>query len=658
MSPNYLSKNQKENNNGEKPNHLDDMEERLYSRNKNGNGGDTSKRNVFPSRLGDFGGVNDVRSEWNESGGRRKERVTESVSTRNTFSFLKQILIGSIVLFLVSVGIAAYVFLGNHNIVSTKNILININTPTTVGGGEILPVEISVSNQNNVSLVSADIVVEYPDGTRQSDDLSKTLTRYRESVGPIGVGQTINKKYNVVFFGEEGESKDITVSLEYRVDNSNAIFTTSATRTVRLSSAPVSVSVDAPAEASPGQDTVFAVTVVANSSQTVQHLIMTADYPFGFTMSGSDPKPTGNNNIWDLGDLKPGVTRVIKITGQFSGNEGEQPSLRFSVGSPDPNDGRKIGVVFLSKTSTVTLAKPFIGLDLVLGGSDDPEYVTAVGSPIRADIVFTNNLPTKITNVSIQAKFNGSIYDRNSVSVSSGFFRSLDNTVIWDQTTKSQLAELQPGQSGTVSFSFNTLPGALTLLSPSMSINVSATGNTTNQSSANQQVNVTTSKIIKIASQLGLTAKVLYSSGPFQNSGPIPPKSDQETTYTVVLSLTNTSNDLSNVEVVTSIPIYDGWLNKVSPESENIKYNPVGGGITWDVGDLKAGGGPREASFQISFTPSVNQIGQYPLILNNVSASGYDSFSGVTVNAQNVGALDISMPSDSAYANRAGPVGQ
>ena len=636
------------------PNHLENMEERLYSRNEDADK-ERSKQGFYPlSKFGSGEADSPVRSEWNYEN-MKKNKKPESINSRNTFSLLKQILAGSVILFLVSVGIAAYVFLGNHNIVSTKNILININMPITVPGGEPLPVEVSISNQNNVQLVSADVVIEYPSGARQADDLSKTLTRYRESIGPVGVGVTVNKKYQAVFFGEEGESKDIKVSLEYRVNGSDAIFTTSETRTVRLSSAPVSVSVDGSTEASPGANSVFTVTVVANSSQEIQHLMLVADYPFGFVESGADPKPTSNNNIWDLGDLRPGATRVVKINGQFNGNEGDQQAIRFSVGSPDKNDNRKIGVVFLSKTLTVAITKPFIGVNLVLGGSNDHEYVTSAGSPVRADIVFSNNLDTKITNVSVRAKLIGTIFDRNSVSTSAGFFQSINNAVIWDQKSKSDLAEMEPGDKRTLSFSFNTLGSAVSAYSPSMSVEVTVTGNRVTSSAATEQVEAVATKIIKIVSELRLSSKILYSTGPFQNSGPVPPKAEQQTTYTAVLSLVNSSNDLSNVEVTTSIPIYVNWLGNTSPDNENIKYDPVGGKIIWDVGDLKAGV-PKEVNFQISFLPSINQIGEYPILLNKISASGYDGFSGVNINASDSGPLDISLPGDSVYSATAGPV--
>ena len=65
----------------------------------------------------------------------------------------------------------------------------------SIAGGEELPVEINITNQNNVSLISADVIVEYSDGGRQPNNLNQELKRYRETINSINVGDTINKKF-------------------------------------------------------------------------------------------------------------------------------------------------------------------------------------------------------------------------------------------------------------------------------------------------------------------------------------------------------------------------------------------------------------------------------------------------------------------------------
>jgi hypothetical protein len=647
MPPDYPSKFKKSLDGKEtERDRLESMEDNLYDPNKSPAQGETWR----PS----YGQNFSVRTDWAESQDFSKR--SDLISNRNTFSVLKQILVGSIILFVASLAVAAYVFFGGQNVISTKNIVIGINMPPSIAGGENMPVEVNITNQNNVPLLSADVSVEYAAGGRQPDDMSKELRRYRESVGAVSVGGSINKKFNVVFFGEEGESKDVKVTLEYRVQGSNAIFSKTESRSVILSSAPVSVAIEALSEYSAGQDATISLTIGANSGETIKNLTLMADYPFGFSFSNSDPRPSYENRVWDLGDLKSGSTRVLKIQGQFSGAEGEEKAIRFSIGTRDPNDERKIGVVFLSKTQIVKVAEPFIGVDLALGGSRDLEYVTDAGRNVRGDIVFTNNLKTRITNVVVQAKLKGNIFDRKLVSTGNGFFRSTDNTILWDQTTSSQLGVLEPGAKGSVNFGLKILDSVLNQRASSMVVEVTILASSISSDSSVEQLKVTTMKTIKIASTLGVDAKIIYSSGPFQNFGSIPPQSDQETTYTVTLSVPNSSNDLSDVKVLTSLPIYVHWLDKISPVSEDLKYNPVGGEVVWNVGDINSGGGSRSVSFQVSFTPSLSQVGSSPKLLDDVTASGYDRFSSVMLTASKNSGLDIGLYDDPVYAGRGGPV--
>ena len=55
------------------------------------------------------------------------------------------------------------------------------------------------------------------------------------------------------------------------------------------------------------------------------------------------------------------------------------------------------------------------------------------------------------------------------------------------------------------------------------------------------------------------------SIGPFENMGPIPPKADNETTYTIIFSLSSPFNDINSVEVTGSLPSYIAWKNLTSP---------------------------------------------------------------------------------------------
>ncbi len=655
MPPDYPKKDEEESEKGDeelKP-RLDALEGKLYSSQKALGEG----RAFEGIKKTDRGVLMDsVRRSWAEQKDAELSGRAEPVKTRNTYQLLKQVLVGSLVLFFASLGVAGYVLLGGKNIVSSENVVVLVNMPVSAGGGEKIPFEISITNQNNVPLVSADILVEYPDGSREVDNLSKELRRRLESIGRVEVGENINRKLESVFFGEQGEVKTIKVSLEYRVEGSNAIFSKSETKTLTLSSAPVSVVIESAKEASVGDEIVFTVGITANSSQIIEDLMLLADYPFGFNYLGSDLGPVYANNVWDLGDMKPGSFRQVKIKGSFSGREGEERAVRFSVGSKDIRDSRKIGVVFLTKTHSVLLAKPFIVAELLFDGAVSSEHVADPGRSVRGDVVIKNNTESKISNVIVEVKLNGSIFDRNSVSSGNGFFRSVDNTIVFNQITEKELSVIEPGENVDLSFNFDILSSASKLKSPQMNVEVSVTGNRQGAGPTNENVKISTSGLIKVSSAMSVSAKALYSSGPFINYGPIPPKIEEETSYTIILSVDNSTNDLSDVEVKTGLPVYVKWLGNISPQSEKLKYNEIGGGITWEVGDLKVGDGPKEVYFQVSFSPSLTQNGTFPILINGVSASGYDRFSSRSLEAEFREYVDISLPFDSIYKSKGGPV--
>lgn len=245
---------------------------------------------------------------------------------------------------------------------------------------------------------------------------------------------------------------------------------------------------------------------------------------------------------------------------------------------------------------------------MVLDGDYGQEHVSTAGENIRGDILWSNNLLTRLSDVKVVVKLNGIVLDKSSVSPVSGFYKSSDNTITWDKDNSSQLELIGPTTNGDLSFSFS--PHSLATISnlgienPEINIDIVATGNKLSDEAV-EKITTTISKKIKIRTDLLLTARSLYSVGKFTNSGPIPPQVDKETTYTIVLTATNTSNDIEKAKVRASLPSYVRWLGVSSPSSEDISFSQVGGEVIWNIGTIEAGKGisssAREVSFQVSF---------------------------------------------------------
>jgi hypothetical protein len=117
--------------------------------------------------------------------------------------------------------------------------------------------------------------------------------------------------------------------------------------------------------------------------------------------------------------------------------------------------------------------------------------------------------------------------------------------------------------------------------------------------------------------------------------GPLPPKVDQTTTYTIIWSITNSYNDAENVRLVAQLPAYVEWEGIFSPSTENIFFNQTTNQIIWEIDKVSAGAGfstsPREVAFRVAMTPSLSQIGESPSLIGQLSAQGRDDFAGVTL---------------------------
>lgn len=598
-----------------------------------------SRRDYFSGRAEKQGRFKphdiEVPKNWGGESVKSQNRPFQNPADR--LSFLRKLFIVSLVFFLVSAGVALYVIMGGGNVVSSNNVAIAVTGPVSVSGGEVIPLEISVSNQNSADLVSADLVINYPDGTTQPLDQGQPLKVYRQSLGAISKGGITTQKVQAVLFGQAGETKAIQISVEYRISGSNAIFSKKKEYDVAISSSPITLTIGGVSEINANQDVELTIDAVSNSGSVVQNLAVSAEYPFGFTFENSDPVPSWSDSFWQLGDLKPGVKRTIKVRGKIAGQDNDSRTFKFSVGTEDPRNENSIGISFLTATKAVTVKKPSVGASLALNGDTSDTYIAKPGNIIRADLTLSNNAGVKITDVKVSVKLSGNIFDPGAVSAGDGFFRSAEKTLLWDQTLRQALAVFNPDNTITLSFSLGTLVQSPTnpIENPEMDLAVTVTSLSPDATGVSEQVTSTLSRAVRLASNLGLSARALYYSGPFTNTGPIPPKADSDTSYTVVWALTNGSNDLSNVKVSATLPTYMKWLGVLSPQNEGLTYNPIGGQIVWNVGDLPARTGfansPRQVNFQVSLNPSTSQIRTTPTLMTDMTAAGDDAFAGSSV---------------------------
>ncbi len=545
--------------------------------------------------------------------GRGSKSVMESrQKQRSVGSWVRGIFLTSLVFFLLSAGVAWYFFFFESNQISCDNMVIDVTGPLTIPSGKELTLSVGMLNKNPSAVQLAELVVKYPEGTRSPQDSSISLTTARERVGTINAGERVRTSVGALLFGKEQTEYTIDLTVEYRIDESNAVFECKAPYKVIIATAPVSLSITGLEELSSGQELELTATMNSNSDETVHDQRLVADYPFGFEFVRAEPAPTHGTNVWDIGDVAPGSKRTVKIQGIVQAPTVEARTIKFRLGEKDKDEASDITTTMQLIEHAFVIAKPFLDLSLVVNGNENAEVPAAIGDTVRAVLKWKNTLPYALYDVEIEALLNSPLINQKTIREGTGYFRSVDNTLIWTGQTAPNLKNIGPNATGQLDFSFASIPLTqdTSVRDPNLTIAFTVRGRRLSDNKEVSQALVAQSKrTIKFDSQLAFTTDVLYATGPFTNTGMHPPIPDTETTYTVHWALANNTSAVGNVKVTAELPINVRWLDTMSPESSPLSYNPTTHMVTWTPGDVSAGTGgnlpTREVYFQVGFMPNI-----------------------------------------------------
>ena len=635
----------------EKISNIDKVQESLYSKTTDG---------IFVKKRHSLQGGIDSKTptSWDV----KEEQVESSFQIP-----YNKIRLGAFVFFVLALSFTFSKFFTGNNVVSGNNIDVLISGPMSIAGGDELSLDVEVKNNNNIDLKVVDLRIEYPVGTKNATDQTVDLQRYSETLGNINIGKSEKRIVKSVLYGEENTEKIIKVTVEYRVSGSNAIFSKEKDFNVKIASSPVDIKVTGPSEISANQVADFSIDVGSNSTNIVKNLILKADYPFGFTLSSSNPVPSSSDgSVFDIGDLAVGAKRNIRISGIVTGQDGEEKTFKFTLGTPSKDDNSIIGTPLAVYIFTVSLKKSSIGLDVNINNQNSKEVPIDVGDENRVGLYWKNNLTESIYDMVIKVKFSGQTLDKESVKIDGGFYNSLDNSITFDKSSNSAFSTINPSDEGNINFSLKTLlPSSKSLISfANSSINLGFTvlGNKAGvNGSVEQEVLYSDSRILKVSSNLKLMSRGFRTIGPFENSGPFPPRVDNESTYTITWTASNSFNNLTSARVSTFLPPNVTWTGYTSPDSEKVTYDKGTGEVVWNIGDMRSGAGtnysPRTASFQVAIVPSISQLGTELNLLNEATISGTDAYSGARI-GEVKNPVTTNITSDPEYVDDVGKIVQ
>lgn len=567
-----------------------------------------------------------------------KPKIKWTTRLSNFFSSLfsfgpgqkKWFIIGAIILLVLIIGLVILVYYWTWSSFDKTWVTLNISGPERISSGENVIYIVKYKNNTKVSLETAQLTFYWPDNSLP--DKGELVEQV--SLGNIAAGEEKEVEFRGKVMGLKNSKQDIKASLSYQPAQINSRLENVAVFQTEIIFVPLVLTFDLPERTTGGQQITVALNYFNDSDSPFDNLTIKIEYPEGFKVSSSFPQP--QENIWQIGTLQSKQEGKILVTGIIDGQRGDSKIFHAYLGIL--KDKNFVAYTEAVKSSQISL--PVLSLEQTVNNSAD--YIANAGDTLEYRIKYQNNSSLAIPSVKITAKLNSSALEVTSLNLRErGSFDGNASTITWDQTNHSALAMLNPGQSGEISFSIrikDNLP-VKSYNDKNFTVTSIAHIDSSNLPLAliNQQVFDTVETTTKINSKLTISANGYFQDSLLPNSGPLPPKVGQTTTYTIYWQITNPSNDVDNVEVSAVLPSYVEWINKFKPTSSNFKYDSLNRKITWEVGKLPSATGiltpAKYVAFQIALTPSTTQINQVVELIKQSIIIGKDSFTGTDLRA-------------------------
>lgn len=535
------------------------------------------------------------------------------------------IILFGLLFFVVSLGLASvYMYMGG-NTISNKNISVEIEGPSSVGGGEITALTVKINNGNTVPLHSASLLVTFPNGTLAPDGSGSDLLRETISLETIEPGEDLEIPLKAMLFGEEDQSLAVNAQMEYRLQGSNGTFEADAeTHTIKINSSPVSVSIEGVTQISSGQPVELDMIVRSNSPAALKDVVVKAEYPFGFAFAESSQSTVSGQDTWVIDTLEPGEEKVITIKGIVTGLPSDVRIVSASVGIAGKGNSYDLESVFGSDDLEYEIEEKFVDLDVIVNGDMTETVIVNEGKTLNVVVNFTNPLESTLYDGEIVIELSGTAFKETGVEVQKGFYDSIKNVVIFDYNTYDRLASIKPG--GSVNVSFSVAPDALVRETPEINLLTSVNARRVRESNVPESLIGSEAKTIKFASEAAVLASATYQSGE------VPPVAEKLTQYTISLRVESGSSDLVDPVVTATLPIYVSWLDLSSGDG-SVTFNSSSRTITWEAGDIPDNSSAT-ASFTVGLLPSISQVGDSPVLVSAPSLKATDRFTNTIVRGQ------------------------
>jgi hypothetical protein len=318
------------------------MLDKNYTNNKN----NMDKNNIENSNIESVKSQNpNVYTNWDHL---NKSVGAEMVTPENTEiaevkkrSIFFWFFIFGFVLLVCAAGFLAYQNYFSKNKVSTEKITFSTDIANTSESGERKLFNINVGNANNVSIQDVKIKLNYQKGFTRNGTAEVVNADFV-------LGEMIPNSYlatSTPFFvvGKEGDIRKIKMIMSYKVAGSNAEFTKSFEKDIKIISPSISLKIEGDNNIIDNNQTVFTFKIKNLAIKDFSKSILIVEVPPGMSIKKEDSSENVKTKF-DINNLKIGEEKSFSVTGFFKNSLGETKNIRAYMAIK--NEDESIGATY------------------------------------------------------------------------------------------------------------------------------------------------------------------------------------------------------------------------------------------------------------------------------------------------------------------------
>ncbi len=505
-------------------------------------------------------------------------------------------------------------------------VVVSISGSKDVVSAEEIPFNVNYENNNWGSLHNAEIELSYPDTFHIIEDGSMKVNGSGKAtlfIGEIPAHTQKKMSFKGKFYGSKGDKITLQATLKYAPKNLSSALEKTSQMIVTLVSSPFFVEINAPLEIVTGQNIEYIVDYGNKSDKNFSHLRVKIDYPSDFQFLNAEPKPSEGESIWYIDNLNTYEKGKIIIRGTISGVQKEYKNVHGAIGF---YRGDNTFVSYAeNERQTRMIASPLFLSQTV---NNSTELIAGAGETLQYVIHYKNDGDIGLRDSIIIAEIDPTFLDLSRLSLLHGSYDGIQHRIIWKASDVPALKQLPVGGEGSVSFSVpvKSILQADDKKNITIKTVVKMDSLDIPTPIGSNKIIASNTLLVKLKSDAIIDAYALYTDTSLTNSGPIPPKVGQETSYTIHLSVAHSLSDIQNAEMVLHLPAGVLYKERYSPVNASFIYNERSNEIVWNIGSVSSEEKMKEIAFQVSIIPGPDRLGREMILVNDMDFTGLNTF--------------------------------